>query len=207
MVTVVGTASVGSVGASGGVPGGNAPGGTWLVDTFSRPNRATVVTWPLGVTRRRSLFAASVTRASPFLSAARPYGLDSVGFGGSSWSYGSGSVFWYAAMSTTLLILPCRSRRYSQVSPTPPSSADPAPSAQPLPSRAAATSPKRRESVSAMVLPLCRPWRRYSRSGPPVVLNAPCATTGAPVGAMVTPLGEERLLRRTFSLPVPLRAE
>src|SRR5215212_8177875 len=70
IATVVGTASVVSVGGK--------PGGRWSVEIVSRSKRATVVTSPDGVTRSRSLFAASVTSASPEGSAARPYGFDSV---------------------------------------------------------------------------------------------------------------------------------
>ena len=62
--------------------------------TSSRRNRATVVMFPCRSMSRRSLFAASVTRTLPCFSTASPFGFDSSGLAGTSWSSGSGSVCW-----------------------------------------------------------------------------------------------------------------
>ena len=59
---------------------------------ISVSNRATVVATPAGVTRSRSLLAASAISASPLGWLASPYGFDSVG--SSVALLGSGSVCW-----------------------------------------------------------------------------------------------------------------
>ena len=94
MATVVGTASAGSIGGRLGSP-------RWSVPTSSLRQRATVTAVPSGLTRSRSLPAASAIRTSLLGSAASPFGLLSPGLGGTSLSVGSGSAAWYAKMSST----------------------------------------------------------------------------------------------------------
>lgn len=97
MATAVGTDSTGT-GVPGGGPGKGSPSGHGH-GASSGLNRATVLILRRVSTFNRSLPAASATRTPPPGRRARPFGLDSSGM--PSWSSGSGSPSWYAAMSTS----------------------------------------------------------------------------------------------------------